>query len=251
MKKILFLFSAILLTLTSCSSDDNEKETPLILVKKRIIFDNNGLFITGNINYNGNKIVSNKDEDGDTRYTYTGDYITKIEVFMNDGSLVVTNEYTYANGKQTSAVIKVPNTTTYSKTQYTHNTNETITYESFRVNATTGVKTEESTGKHTYKNGNLVKTESSYYGNETIRTYEYDNQNNPYKNVLGFNLLVDAISTASNNNIIKETSISNSNGDITTYTVTFSHKYNENNYPTEKVYTIRNEAPSPTFLYFY
>lgn len=40
--------------------------------------------ITGNITYNGNKIVSNKDEDGDVRYTYTGDYITKIEVLMND-----------------------------------------------------------------------------------------------------------------------------------------------------------------------
>ncbi|MDN3673866.1 hypothetical protein QWY99_12475 [Flavobacterium branchiarum] len=250
MKKILFLFSTILLTLASCSSDDNEKETPLILVKKRIISDLNGLVITGNITYNGNKIVSNKDEDGDVRYTYTGDYITKIEVFLNDGSLAVTNEYTYANGKQTSAVIKVPNTTTYSKTLYTHNTNETITYESFRINATTGAKTEESTGKYTSKNGNLVISESSRNGVKTIRIYEYDNQNNPYKNVLGFNLLVDS-NTASNNNIVKETSISESSGSVPVTTATFSYKYNENNYPTEKVYTIRNEAPSPTFLYFY
>ncbi len=229
MKKILCLVSAIAFTFTSCSKDDNDSSdsTSSILVKKITTTDNNGHSSSESYVYNGNKIVSMTEDNGSvTKYTYTGDLITKIEEFDMNGTLNLTTDYNYINGKLDNSIDKHPAESYYYKTKYTHNEDGTISYDQFRGIPATGAEEEYgATGKYTYKDGNVVKLEVSYYGAEYSYIYEYDTQNNPFKNVLGYNLLLDSDNTSANN-ITKQTS---------TYEQVNTYKYDENNFPIEKI----------------
>ncbi|QOG01738.1 hypothetical protein [Flavobacterium sp. MDT1-60] len=239
MKKLLCLFTVALLAFTSCSKDDNDSPNPAssILVKKITDIDIDGSSATRSYVYNGNKIVSITDEDSSIlKYTYTGDFISKIEEIDKKGDLAVTTEYSYTNGKLTNEIEKTPNGTYYFKTKYTHNADGTVSYDNFRGTVATGVEQEYgATGKYTFKDGNFVKLEVSYYGNESSYVYEYDTKNYPFKNVTGLNLLLDDETTA--NNVVKETSTSGSGANIGTTVTTYAYKYDVNNYPTEKIKT--------------
>ncbi|WP_207556466.1 hypothetical protein [Flavobacterium frigidimaris] len=237
---MLYLFAASLLVFTSCSKDDNDSSnsTSSILPKKVTTTYSGGDSDVQNIVYNGNKIVTSTDQDGYViKYTYTGEFITKVEEFDKDGKLDKTTDYTYLNGKLNTSVEKSadPTATYYYETKFMHNADGTVFYENFRGLILTGVEQEYgATGKYTFKDQNLVKLEVSYYGNEYSYVYEYDTKNNPLKNVLGYNLLLED-ENASVNNVLKETSTSGSGAKISTSTTTYSYKYDANNYPTETV----------------
>lgn len=240
MKKILCLVSAIAFTFTSCSKDDNDSSdsTSSILVKK--VTDSDGSSSTRSYVYNGNKIISITDEDGSVlKYTYTGDFITKIEEIDKKGDLAVTTEYSYTNGKLTNEIQKTPTDTYYFKTEYTHNADGTVSYDNFRGTVATGDEQEYGeTGRYTFKDGNVVKLEVSYYGDERFDVYEYDTKNYPFKNVTGLNLLLD--DEIATNNVVKEISTSGSGSNIRTSITTYAYKYDVNNYPTEKVKTYQS-----------
>lgn len=242
MKKLLYLFTASLLAFTSCSKDDNNSSDPTssILVKKRIYVGNDGVSTSEDIIYNGNKIVSITGQDGSVfKYTYTGELITKTEESDTKGVVDYTTEYSYASGKLVASIEKNKDTKFYYKTKYTYNADGTISYDQFRVTVATGAEEEYgATGKYTFKGGNVVKLEVSYYGNDKSYVYEYDTKNNPFKNVTGLSLLFDEETAV--NNIVKETSTSGSGANITTIITTYSYKYDANNYPTEKVETFSN-----------
>lgn len=109
MKKLLYLFTASLLVFTSCSNDDNDSSDPAssILVKKITKIASDGDFSTENYLYNGNKVVSMTEADGSvTKYTYTGDLIAKIEDFDETGTLNLTTNYNYVNGRLDNSVGK-------------------------------------------------------------------------------------------------------------------------------------------------
>ncbi|PBI84693.1 hypothetical protein BSF41_40210 [Flavobacterium sp. ACN2] len=236
MKKLLYLFVASLLAFTSCSKDDNNSSDPAssILVKKIIDIDIDGSSSTRNYEYNGNKIVSMTEDGLLSKYTYTGDFITKIEEIDASGKLDLTTEYSYTNGKLATSVEKNTNSKFYYKTKYTHNTDGTVTYDQFRGTVATGAEEEYgAAGKYTFKDGNFVKLEVSYYGSESLYIYEYDTKNYPFKNVTGLSLLLDDETTA--NNVVKITGTSGTGDIIRTSIITYSYKYDTNNYPTEKV----------------
>lgn len=237
MKKLLYLLTASLLVFTSCSKDDNDSSDPAssILVKKITDIDIDGSSSTRNYIYNGNKIVSITDEDSSVlKYTYTGDFITKIEEIDKNGNLAVTTDYTYTNGKLANEIQKAPNATYYYKTKYTYNADGSVSYDNFRGTLATGDEQEYgATGKFTFKDGNMVKLEVSYYGNDSLHVYEYDAKNHPLKNVTGLGLLFDDETLV--NNIVKETSTSGSGANIHTSVTTYTYKYDANNFPTEKV----------------
>lgn len=244
MKKLLCLLSTVLLVFTSCSKDDNDSSDPVspMLVKKITTIDAKGNSSSESYLYNGNKIVSMTEEDGSvTKYTYTGDLITKIEEFDSTGALNLTANYTYIEGKLDSSVDNYSNNTYYYKTKYTHNQDETISYEQFIGAVSTGIEEKYGpTGKYTYKEGNVVKLEVSYSGGESFYTYEYDTKNNPFKNVLGYyNLLLDDLCA---NNVIKE---------ISTSEKVYTYKYNENNYPTEKITNFSGSTDTEITQYGY
>lgn len=258
MKKLLYLFTASLLVFTSCSKDDNNSSdsTSSILPKKVTTVYSEGDSDVQNIIYNGNKIVSVTEKDGSVaKYNYTGDLITRVEEIDKDGKLNHTTEYSYVNGKLDTSVEKStnPNEIYYYKTKYVYNVDGTISYDNFRSPISTGIDQEYgATGKYTFKDGNLLKLEVYFYGNEYLYIYEYDTKNNPSKNVLGFNLLLED-EDSSVNNVVKKTSTLGSGVNIRTNTTTYTYKYDANNYPTERVksYQSGTSISSGTTQYVY
>lgn len=231
MKKLLYLFSASLLVLTSCSKDDDNSSTnatTTVLPTKVLYTETNGSVYTSVLTYNGNKIVSVVDEGVKTTYTYTGDLITKEqETGTSSSNFSSTTDYSYENNKlKTAVTTETSGTQTYkSKYVYTHNSDGTVNYNEYNINVSTGAETLSSSGKYTFSNGNLVKKEEG----TTVRIYEYDTKNNPVKNILGFDKLLNE--EFSLNNIVKETSTYNGgNPNVTTY----QYDYNTNGYPTEQ-----------------
>lgn len=254
MKKLLYLFAASLLVFTSCSKDDDSSNsTSSVLPKTVTTVYSDGDSDIQNIVYNGNKIVSVTEKDGSVkRYTYTGDLITKIEEFVN-GTLNLTTNYNYVNGKLDNSVGKHPAEGFYYKTKYTHNTDGTITYDQFRGAVVTGTEEEYgAAGKYTFKDGNLVKLEVSYYGSDYSYVYEYDTKNNPRKNILGFSLLLED-EDSSVNNVVKEISVSGSGNNILIDKVIYTYKYDANNYPTEvvKSYQVGTSTDTVTTQFVY
>jgi hypothetical protein len=242
MKNFLCLFGALALALTSCSSDDESSEN--LILPKTITYkysavegDNDKAVVL----YNGNKIVSASYSASDKEvYTYTGDLITKIEDFASEGNISSKNEFTYENGKlKIDLLIEIAGDKTYtSKTLYNHNNDGTISYVTYSdINTIDENKISE--GVLTYSGGNLVKkTENYKAGSSYVKTYEYDTKNNPFKNILGYNLLIDYDTTVNLNNVTKMTNIYNngeSNGSTNVFIYTYG--YNDKEYPVKQVET--------------
>jgi hypothetical protein len=247
MKKLLFLFAASLLVFTSCSKDDKDSPDPVspdpvlsVLLKKRIDIGDDGLSYASDYLYDGNKITSITDTDGSVmKYTYDGDLIVKIESIDKKGILDNVTEYNYINDKLSSSSRKVIGEDTYHKTKFVNNSDGTISYEKFIVDSKTEIESIEGTvGKLTFKDGNLIKDESSRNsGSQTVNTYEYDTKNNPFKNVLGFNLLDDESSV---NNMIKQTQTNTTGDNVYIYITTYDYKYDSKDHPVEKVANFPN-----------
>jgi hypothetical protein len=223
MKKLLYLFSASLIVLTSCSSDDNNSSDPITSILPKTVSYSYPSYPSDNssstVVYNGNKIVSIKDETSRTDYTYSGDVIVKsIDYDTQSGKDVKDSEeiYTYVNNKLATSSYaesfspEYPSGQYRGRSVYTYNSDGTVTKESYSTSET-GVETKNSyVTVSTFVNGNLVKevATDSEPGSNNVRTdvYEYDSKNNPLKNVLGFNLLLDDARTCSANNVVKQTS---------------------------------------------
>jgi hypothetical protein len=249
MKKLLYLFTASLVVLTSCSSNDDSYTAPsedTSILPKTItsIFPSDFFETTSKsiATYNGNKISSIISEGVITIFTYEGNIITKKEQFAIDaqGKETKTTEYlyTYENGKLKSRSLKIgiasmdSNDRYIIKTIYTHNQDGTIDYIESSINSNTQVETKQRIGKLTYKDGNLIKSEvkeSLFVFENGIRVFEYDAKNNPLKNVLGFSLLLDEISNYGNNNVVKITSTRPDYANPTVFLRTYI--YNDNDYP--------------------
>lgn len=246
MKKLLYLFAASLLVFTSCSKDDNDSSdpTPSILVKKITEYEN-GLPVSRDVLYNGNKIVSITETDGSQReFTYNGNQIVKIEEFDKNGLSEGPIEFGYTNGLLTSYVETYDDLYKY-KTKYIHNNDGTVSYEQFKVNISTGVEEEDGqTGKLTFKDGNLIKAERSHDQFSSVEIYEYDTKNSPFKNVVGWSLILE--DEATTNNVIKRTYISGSDVNPYTSETIYSYEYDANNYPTERVATFPNGNSTST-----
>jgi len=256
MKKILCLFSALALVLTSCSSDDNQDSN--VVLPRTIKYSNiqypsdNSSYVS---TYDGNKVVSVKDEAGRTYYTYEGSQIVKeINYDTESGKDIISDivGYKYTNGKLTESTFaegfsaEFPNGEYQSRYVYIHNADGTIKKEHYRINTKTGVETKNSTVEVlTFANGNLVKSveTDSETGSVFTAVYEYDNKNNPFKNILGFNLLIGHSegegSVSSINNVIKYTASYEDGGTANVYKREIL--YDANDYPS-KITNYKNDG---------
>jgi len=239
MKKLLILPFILILILNSCSSDDSSSEDKSVLPQTISYMYPNiylGTNTTITLKYNGNKIISSTESDSKTLFTYNGDLITKQEMFEIDqqGNETKTDEavYTYENGKLKTKIFRESITTQYpegqyiTKTVYTHSSNESISYINYSVNINTKEETKYNEGILTYKDGTLTKEQSG----SATRVYEYDTKNNPLKNVLGFDLLLNEISEIGKNNAVKITSKACT--DCSEGVYLSDYIYNDKNYPT-------------------
>lgn len=275
MKKIIASLSIVLFTIVSCSKD--EVATPEVLgnlpIRIENISEGDGNSTT-NITYNGNKIAeASNTRNGvlyKTVFTYNGEIIVKEESFK--GSVLQnSDEYIYENNK-IKTILSLENRIDYqtnlpyvekTKKVYTYITNGTILEEQFKL--VDGVyENQNRTKLFTYNStGNLIKSEensrSSYFNGTTnivttskyTYTYEYDNKNNPLKNISGLNK-ISFSDTFSVNNVIKETSLYEGTTDgqpnpnpqparVREYVLS----YNANDYLTENKYSYNSAIQVP------
>lgn len=243
MKKISCLFGVLALILVSCSNDygsaNGVTNTPLpktVSYKYSDSPDDNDIV---SVTYIGNKIVSAGFTPNDKQvYTYTGDFITKIEDFAEEGNISSTNEFTYENGKlKIDLLTEIGGSQTYiSKKVYTYNANGTISFIIYSVNSN-AIETKKSEGVLTYLNGNLTQKTEVYAGSSYAKTYEYDAENNPFKNILGYNLIIDSETNASLNNVTKLTYVRTSGANTTTTIFNTVYEYNVKGYPVKQTQT--------------
>ena len=244
MKKLLYLFSAIALTLASCSSEDDSNNISDVLVTKIIeTYEDNSTYTTEYV-YSGTKLVSSTDSDGEYQlFTYTGNLITKIEYFLSDDTLDQVETYTYDSSDRLISFVRVfPTDTDWgNKETYTYNTNGTISvnYYSGDYNSQTNL---DQTGVITFLNGEISQIATS---DGNTDDYTYDNKNNPFKNVLGYNKIffTDALTDGVVNNIVTMTSSTTGGSYVNTNT------YNSNDFilTSESVSSV--ETISSEFFY--
>ena|SRR6218665_1546395 len=244
MKKLVILFTGLSLIISSCTSEDGAESGDTSVLPKTISYKYPNIYLgtntTSRLTYNGNKIVNSIDEDSKTVFTYTGDLITKQEVFDVDqqGKETKADEavYTYENGKLKNRIFKEGITSKYPdgqyilKTIYNHTSNESISYINYKVDKDSKAEIKSSEGNLTYKNGNLIKEQITSNSVTVTRDYDYDAKNNSLRNVTGFSLLLNEISEIGRNNIVKTTFKSSEHSNTAIYLT--SYIYNDKDYPT-------------------
>lgn len=248
MKKILCLFGALSLLLTSCSSNDdsdNNTDADTVLLKKTITTDSEGDAVTSIYTYDGNKIVSIIDDSGDVNqyYTYTGNLITKLEYRFPDGSIDQVNTYTYnAEGKLVTFVRVKPESNYGHKEEYIYNADGTVTAKSY------GGDNESQTDAGTvitikFVNGEVTEIISPDASWEE-HVYTYDTKNNPMKNVIGMDKIAF---TDGEGNGVKFNILTDTSEDELWTNSTFT--YNDNGYPTKEVDTGTDSLGNTEFFY--
>lgn len=258
MKKNLFLSSLIFLSL-SCSSTDVEDGGPdpqyPFLVTKAIV---DGDVYT--IKYDGVKILEESNTAGTSKfvYTYTGNVITQIKDYSN-GSLSTTTDFTYDNDKLIN-VKKVgitfgSNTTNTETRTYTYPNSTTINCSRIRNYTFAGNPyTDKSDIVYTVKGEDVISLKETYYHNNVLagnltETYAYDDKNNPYKNVLGFDKIELYNYWTSNDNLSSKKNLvlfTNANTPTSSasssYKLVYTTSYNDKNYPNQIIETQYNSS---------
>lgn len=258
MRKIIFLSIVSFLLLQSCSSSDTSStSSSLILVKKIIETNPDGVFTT-NCTYSGNKIVTGTftgigNGTSLTRvgnYTYSGDLITKVEIFENN-NLIEKSNYNYNSDNRLASFIELDYTLGIGKRMtYSYNPDGSISstgYSGDLVSQNTLV----SNNAITFSNGE-VSSHIEHIGSVTkTLTFTYDNNNCPFKNVLGFDKISYAVigtfTSEISHNLIQIVRVQNG---APNYTTDFQYTYNSNNFPLTKSETFGG-ITNQTSQYFY
>jgi hypothetical protein len=171
--------------------------------------------LNGKVSYNGSKITEIYYNPTQKKvFTYTGDLITKIEEYQA-GAIRFLHTYTYTNGKLTQYDNDDLLTRNKDHITYVHNTDGTISYE--QVFSFDGRPDWKKEGVLTFKNLNLVDdtAEFSFFNvtdeyNLLVNVLEYDEKPNPYKNIIGYNALLNLKGTIGVTNITSDYTYSTS-----------------------------------------
>jgi hypothetical protein len=239
LKKLALVFIVFLLILGSCSTNNSQPDESILILPKKIVetgsYSNTTTFI-----YVGNKIATATNSDGSkAAYTYTENFITKIESYDSNNALISTVDFSYTNGKVSLRVVKGLDPKLLYKTDYIYNTDGTVTEKSTTLNTISNVITQDGTVKYTYVNGNLVKKEETSGANPSTTTYEYDTKNHPAKNIEGMIL----IGMGTVNNETESTSVNNINTSPTVNMTAYT--YDANGFP------VGSKSDYGTTQYFY
>jgi len=234
--KIYFFISIAAVLFSSCANDKDEKSKNFI---KIIESTQNGIVENSVFAYNQNQIISAENSKQKTDYTYQDGLIIKITTYNKATKSSIVLNYTYNKEK----LVKVTSSENYV-INYTHNSNEKVSYEKIIVNAQ-NKEQKVYHGNLFFKNNNLIKDERVFDDadknsvSSSKTTFDYDTFNNPYFSILGYDKLLDQGAIVSENNIVMtvaETTVVSGEGTISSanmYKTTF--KYDTDNYPTEQV----------------
>ena len=253
MKKITNLFGLILLLgILSCSK--NEITKPLEIAKPLLktieeINPSNGS--TVNFTYDGYRIKEASITSINAGlykniYTYTGDLITQEDGYLNE-MLLTSTLYTYENNKLKTTIYKETNSGTiipaynFNKLVYTYESENIVSVESYTYSKNNWELIQPYYKVKIYfSGGNIIKRE--YLNSDGLVThtesYEYDNKNNIYKNILGLDKLffLDSFSNVMNRHLdIQDVNNANNLTRIHLSGVHYDYNYNSEGYPIEKL----------------
>ncbi|PWB26846.1 hypothetical protein [Flavobacterium sp. HTF] len=263
MKKIIALFGAVALLLTSCSSDDtpqdSSEDSSVILVKKIVQSYKGSSTFTSEFTYDGRKIVKQIKKENDQyaqtiTYYYTGDLITKY-VITKGSEFDSSVELTYDGNKLKTIFVKKRIESIdmyfYTKSIYTYNADGTVSIVQKDVDIDTQEERNTVYGELTYTNGNVTKEiyDITFLERSTNALFEYDSKNSPYKNILGVKYLLNIGGFGySQNNITKLTVLDEDEPDgARIYSGTYT--YDQNDFPTESVRTMGDMIDTTQFFY--
>lgn len=227
MKKFFALAATALFILTSCSSDDAQPTNPGtnpdegVLLKKSIETGPDGV-ITAIYNYEGTKLLNITYSDGSKDvYTYDSfmNVISDIEEYDENNNLVASSSFTYDGfGRLISMHDSVWATT------YTYNEDGTISFTRGQ-NFQYGV---------IYDNKVSTYTVHPWGGSDTMLwdNYEYDDKNDPLKNVMGMDRLAIAYGYPKHfGNNLTNNYTTREDGSFNQQLYTASFTYNSQGYP--------------------
>lgn len=238
MKKIFSLLCLVFI-LHACSSDDssenNSNNNEVVLLKK--LERSNDVDIDY-YKYNGTKLdyISIGDESGSIsrlQFTYSGDLIIKSEWFDNNQPSGEKTTYSYSDNRLNEVRTYSPGAVLEYISNYTHNTNGSVNV------VINGYNGNSSGYKKVFldSNNNIIKIENQ----GSFELFEYDNNNNPYKNITGFDKLYLLSDVGGKNNIAKE---------IIPYGKTYNYTYNNLNYPSSCEILRTGQSPV-VYTYYY
>jgi hypothetical protein len=238
MKKIIYIYSIIFLILQSCSNDDNSENSNNnegILLKK--IESSNDPDPTYFV-YNDTKLnwYSIGDETGQiyrNQFTYSGDLIIKFEWYENNQPTGEKETYSYVNNKLSETRVYSPGAILEFKENYLYNVDGTVDVNStgYNGNSNSFVKI------FLDSNNNVIKTIES----NQIRLFEFDNKNNPIKNITGFDKLNLRNGHGSGNNNLTKSFNPN---------IIYNFQYNSQNYPLSCEIIRTGQAPVIETYYY-
>ncbi|MGQ2982153.1 hypothetical protein [Flavobacterium sp.] len=244
MKKFFALASVILILMTSCSGDDDASNNDTVLLKKIVVTSDDGFSNIFRYDYDGNRLtkitVGNEEETYlSINYTYSTDRLIKMER-QEDGEVTTRTIFAYdTQGKLSSTTTSIfnawENTTYIQRTEFTYNTNGTVSFELF-----SGMENNlelVSNGSYQFENGNIV----AYTVFNSENTYTYDTKNSPTKNTFAIDVMNMELRQGGPNNILSYT------GDGEPYTYTYT--YNAANYPVKAEQNIGGSVYTTQYYY--
>ena len=264
MKKLLYLL--LVLTIFSCSSDDDNSDDPSnndnnnILVSK-ISYDNEdggSYTYEENFTYDLNKIVERQDisyYNGSIQNTYraqfiySNDLIAQVDYYYNDNFDARTTFQYDSQSRLTRWEECYLNSDGSCISDFTssflYNSDGTITVVQSSYDSSGGVYFDELT-LQLNNQGNIIRATSENDDCESISSINYDDNNTPFKNITGANLInvvyglfSDAQIFGFFNNMrsIQGNETCNNSSDNYSSTINFSYDYNQYGYPRNIIIT--------------
>lgn len=249
MKRLVYIFSVVVLTLASCSSNDDNTSSPVLPTQVIETIDYGGNIETYTINfiYNGSKIVRQEVGSDAADYTYTDNLITKVE-YKRNNEVIARYEYIYDSNER---LINIK----YfefddiggdygTDADYVYNSNGSVSFTVYSGNLPD--LNQSLSGTMTLNAEGLVASVVSSAGYSYA--YTYDTKNNPFKNIMGLNKLLFFNDEATIN------SIRNYLSEVVSYgnsinTTTYNHTYNSNDFPTQTVRNNDYETITTQYIY--
>lgn len=245
---LLFSLSIVSFLLLSCSNEGYGYNENVVLPKilKTIYPDYPEGNYTTNIEYNANKIVTVSNKFQRIEYNYNENRIvSEIKYNIENQKKIKYSETFYEYENESLKTVWQTVNEEKKRWVYSKNADGSITKETYTYDAE-NEKEQKNPGLTTLTivNRNLVNQVSNwgYCDVVTCCKCEYDGNNNPFKNILGFDLLLDQevlglnLNISSNNNLIKHNFFPISTGNIVFEPDcnTMKYEYNQKGYPTKK-----------------
>lgn len=240
MKKFLTLVSVIAFVFTSCSKDDNPAEEQSTstgpLLTKTIDTLEDGSILTTNYTYNGNKLISIVNSDGESEtflYNLNGQLSSSTVEELGSGNNLETINVTFNYDSQ-SRITSVSHSNGILL-EYVHNLDGSITEKNYGVvNGVTTLSTEykctfDNSGNLTSQVGTGISTGNSFVNQYDTKNGVFKSQNfskELYFSYFGFDYINNLTSSIYNNDPSSQYN-----------SYTYVYTYNADGYPVTSVET--------------